>query len=479
MKWLILVSDAPFLTEFLGQLSLEITKQGDECLVVFNSKMAEYKKKKFFSKEAEFISRVDWCVKNYNPSQKEFNNLSWKELFPIYDRYKVLDFNYKNSFSMLSQTFQFFEFIFKTKSPDVVVSEPPADFFHLISRNFCKKNNIPYLGFGSSRFQNRIDVYDKESTYSEYEKIFKELNTGNLSAEEQGFAKEFIEKFISHKQLPSYMKFIKTDLSQIDIARHYAGKAKESYFLLRKYSKGRKVFKDFDYESETIFKNSFSSPFKMEKRKFNILSDRKFFENYKKSENFFLFPLHFQSEASTSVYATYYCDQLSAINNIAFSLPFPYKLYVKEHPAAVGTRQKDYYKKLKEIPNVVLISPYENVETIIKDSSGIITLTSTVGLESALAGKPTYVLGNVFYSYHPLCRTPKNFEELKTQLEKDIAQNQGIENLEEINSRFIISYFRNTIEGSIAASSFGQDTNDYNLIYQNIKNIFSGINQAQ
>ncbi len=213
----------------------------------------------------------------------------------------------------------------------------------------------------------------------------------------------------------------------------------------------------------------------MEKRKFKILSHRRFFEKYEKDEKFFLFPLHFQSEASTSVYATYYCDQINAINNIAFSLPFPYKLYVKEHPAAVGTRQKDYYKKLKEIPNVVLISPYENVENIIKDSFGVITLTSTVGLESALAGKPVYILGSVFYSYHPLCKTPKNFEELKAQLEKDVVEKSEAQNLEGINASFIISYFRNTIEGSIAVSSFGQDTNNYSSIYKEIKKIIHGI----
>ncbi|MBI2053759.1 MAG: hypothetical protein HYT36_00270 [Candidatus Staskawiczbacteria bacterium] len=471
MKWLILVSDAPFMAEFFGKLAKEIKNQGDECLVVLNSKIAEYKKRELFFEDTKFISKVDWCVENYDKNKKDFENLSWRELFPIFDRYKSLDFNYQNSFSMLSETFQFFDYIFQTENPDVVISEPPADFFHLIARNFCKKHKIPYVGSGSSRFQNRIDIYDEESTFSQYEKTFKELKDGDLSRKEKEFAKIFAENFISHKRLPSYMHFIKTDLSQADIVRHFARKPKESFALLWRYFKNRKRFKEFDYESEAIFKNSFLSPFLMEKRKLRTSLQKKFFENYKTDKNFFLFPLHFQSEASTSVYATYYNDQLNTINNTAFAIPFPYKLYVKEHPAAVGTRPASYYKKLKEIPNVVLLSPYENVENIVKDSAGVITLTSTVGLEAALAGKPVYVLGNVFYSYHPLCKTPKNFEELKTELENDTAQKQGVNDLEEINIRFITSYFRNTIEGSIAASSFGQDTNDYTRICQSLKNI--------
>jgi capsule polysaccharide modification protein KpsS len=160
---------------------------------------------------------------------------------------------------------------------------------------------------------------------------------------------------------------------------------------------------------------------------------------------------------------------LNTVKNIAFTLPFPYKLYVKEHPASVGLRPKSFYKKFKKLPNVVLISPEENIESIIKKSSGIITLTSTVGMEAALVGKPVYVLGNVSYSYHPLCRKPRNFEDLKNNIEKDLVDKINTDNLEDINCRFIISSFRNTIHGSIVSASREKDINDYKLIYEKIK----------
>ncbi|MFH1968263.1 MAG: hypothetical protein ABIJ84_02660 [bacterium] len=473
MKLLFLINNASFFPNFFGKLAYETVKRGDNCLVVFNSKIAEYNKKKFFPEEAKFISKVDWCIKNYNKDKKDFNDLSWKEFFPIFDRFQGIDFNYNNSFKIVSQTCQFFEFIFEKEKPDVVISEVPAGLFHNTAYHFCEKKNILYLDFTVSRISGMIEVLDKKFTFLKYEENFKKINSSDLSESNKHFAREIVDQFTSHKKVPTYMNLPKIYLSQIDIIRHFVKRIKEYGKLLLKYFKERKRFKDFDYESEAILNNAIKSPWKIERRKFKILFQRHIFDKFDKDKNedFFFYPLHFQPESSTSVYATYYSDQLNTIKNVAFSMPFPYKLYVKEHPVAVGTRPKSFYKKLKEIPNVVLIAPYENVENIVKNSLGVIILTSTIGLEAALAGKPVYVLGDVFYSYHPLCKSIKNFEELKEKIEKDLAKRPDTNDLENINSRFIISYFKNTIEGSILSASIGEDKNDYELIYKNIKKI--------
>ena len=179
--------------------------------------------------------------------------------------------------------------------------------------------------------------------------------------------------------------------------------------------------------------------------------------------------MHFQPETSTSVWATYFCDQLNTIKNIAFALPFPYKLYVKEHPAAVGLRSGSFYRKLQELPNVVLIHANENVEKLVAKSMGVVTLTSTIGMEAAFVGKPVYVLGNVFYSYHPMCRPVRGFGELKENIERDLANKPRINNLEDINCRFVISCFKNTIAGRVVSASQENDVNNYQSIYKDIK----------
>jgi hypothetical protein len=476
IKWVFLMNNAPFLMEFLGRFANEIINQGDECICVINSKLAEYDKKKFFPNKMKFISKIDWCIKNYRRDKKEFNDLSWRKVFFIFDRSKRLNFTYNNSLEMVSQLYQFFEFIFEKEKPDIILSEPVSGLFNGIAYHFSELKGLPYLGFLDSRFRDRIDIYDSEETYSEYAKTFIKLNNNNFSEREKVFAKNFVQEFVSHKKLPSYIGSAKIYFSHIGIIKHYIKRIKElgrsrfQYFLNRKY------FKEFDYESEDIFKNTFYMPFQTEKRKFRILFQKNIFnflDDFKNNQKFFLFPLHVQPESSTSVLATYLYDQLNTIKNIAFTLPFPYKLYVKEHPVAIGTRTRSFYKKLKKIPNLVLISPDENVENLIKKSSGIITLTSTIGLEAALVGKLVYILGDVFYTYHPACIKINSFKELEEKIKDDLVNRKNLVDLESINLRFIVSYLRNTIAGSIVKASSKNDINNYQMIYKKIKEIIT------
>ncbi|MBI1984975.1 MAG: hypothetical protein HYS60_02580 [Candidatus Wildermuthbacteria bacterium] len=186
--------------------------------------------------------------------------------------------------------------------------------------------------------------------------------------------------------------------------------------------------------------------------------------------------MHAQPEASTLVLARYYYHQLYTIHNIAFSLPFPCKLYVKEHPVIIKTKSVSFYRALKRIPNVVLISPQEDTQKLIQKAAGIITLTSTIGMEAVLAGKPTYVLGNVSYDFHPGCIKVKNFDELEEQIRLTMQEAhvgsrraKNSSELRSLNLRFITSYFRNTIPGNIVSASSKNDANDYKLICRHIK----------
>ncbi|MEK7540630.1 MAG: hypothetical protein AAB529_00090 [Patescibacteria group bacterium] len=472
MKWIFIVNNSSFFPEFFAKLAGQAIEQGDECLIAMNSKIVEFTKKKVFPDKAKIISRVDWCVENYKSDRKEFGDLSWKELFPTFDRYKPSGFfNYNNSFNIISQTHQFFEFLFQQEKPDAIIGEPPAGLFHEIAYSFCRKNNIPYFGLGSSRFEGRLDIYDLEFTFSKYEKTFKEIKDTDISEKEKKFVQNFIQKFISHENLPSYFKLgiAGSYLTQFNIFTYYIKRIiKEVPFLLSCFLK-IKNFKNFDYETEIALRYALVTPWRAERRKIRTLFQKNIFSKTSNSDIFFFYPLQGPPEASTSIWATYYSDQLSTIKNIAFALPFPYKLYIKEHPGCIGLRPGSFYKKLKELPNAVLISPHENVGQIVKKSSAVITLTGTIGMEAALAGKITYVLGNVSYFYHPLCQKIKNFEELKDKIKNDLINKPSVDNLEDINCRFIVSCFRNTIKGSIISVGQKEDINDYKLIYLSLK----------
>jgi len=115
-------------------------------------------------------------------------------------------------------------------------------------------------------------------------------------------------------------------------------------------------------------------------------------------ENFAFFPLHYEPEIATLLFAPFWSDQLNLVRQIAKSLPLSYKLYVKEHPAMIGYRTHAYYRELKNIPNVKLIAHNVNSFEIIKYAKLVAVISGTVGWEAAVMRKPVITFGDVFYN---------------------------------------------------------------------------------
>lgn len=471
MKWCFLVNVA-LTTDFLGRLSHQIVKEGDDCILLVNSKIAEYTKMQYFPKDVKVLSKVDWCIKNYKKNQKEFRSLSWEKLFPNFEKCSLFKFNYDNSLEIILQLYQFFDFVLRKERPNVVIFEMPGSIFAGIAFHLCRKYNIDYLGLLDSTLPGRTIVYDLERGCSKYEKTFKELNSDNISDSEKKFAREFIKNFLSHQQLPSYVDY-QIKYSKTGPIKNYIRREIKMIRPWLQYFLNRKYFRPFDYESEIQLKSWLLNPWRKSlMRRIRLFLQKNIYDSAVENDKFFFFPLQVEPELGTTFLATHFSDQLNTIKNIAFSLPLPYKLYVKEHPLFIGERTTGFYKTLKRIPNVILISPNENVEPLIKKSQGVITLSSTVGMEAALAGKPVYILGDAFYSYHPLCKKVDTFEELKQKIETDLNRKSVPIDLKDINHRFIISYFRNTISGDIATAISENDTNDYKATHEDIKRIF-------
>jgi hypothetical protein len=112
--------------------------------------------------------------------------------------------------------------------------------------------------------------------------------------------------------------------------------------------------------------------------------------------------------------AQFYSNQFTVISNIARSLPVGYKLFVKEHPGMkiVGWREKNYYKKIIELPNVILIHPSVSSEAIIKKCSLVITVGGTIGQEAPFYNKPAIIFTEQVYSILPSVYQLKSLEEL-------------------------------------------------------------------
>ncbi len=134
------------------------------------------------------------------------------------------------------------------------------------------------------------------------------------------------------------------------------------------------------------------------------------------------FPLQLEPEMGTSLFSRFYTDQLWLIKQTARSLPVGMYLFVKEHPAMYGYHTRAFYKKLKTIPNLKLLSPKVPGLKIVEGASLIVTLTGTSGWEGILLGKPIITFGDVFYNALPSVKKCENINDLPALICEQLAR---------------------------------------------------------
>ncbi|MDC3278810.1 hypothetical protein OAU68_00765, partial [Litorivicinus sp.] len=118
-------------------------------------------------------------------------------------------------------------------------------------------------------------------------------------------------------------------------------------------------------------------------------------------QGYVFYPLHSEPEIALSVNGVSYQNQIELIRRLAQSLPFGYKLVVKEHPKSLGWRTDNYYSKLLEIPNLYFADMDTRPYYWIKKSAMVATISGFVGFEAAILQVPVLVFGNVMFDMLP------------------------------------------------------------------------------
>ena len=86
-------------------------------------------------------------------------------------------------------------------------------------------------------------------------------------------------------------------------------------------------------------------------------------------------------------------------------LPDGFKFVIKEHPSS-DTRLDNYYNKNE----LIVFANSHNTQNLIENSKAVITLNSTVGIESLLLGKPVITLGDACYNVDGLVSHAENLD---------------------------------------------------------------------
>ncbi len=146
------------------------------------------------------------------------------------------------------------------------------------------------------------------------------------------------------------------------------------------------------------------------------------FRKYKKQEELkqfelIFYPMHFEPEATLRYMSEFYSNQVATIENISKCIKTNQILVVKEHPQQAGMFLTSKFRQLQRNYSNILFLPAEiPTSDLIRESTAIVTLTSTAGFEGLILGKPVFVLGKVFYNQCPGVHKIQSYEELRQKL---------------------------------------------------------------
>ncbi|MFH1325858.1 MAG: hypothetical protein ABIH48_00105 [Candidatus Falkowbacteria bacterium] len=333
---------------------------------------------------------------------------------------------------------------FEEEKPDAVVFSVIADISTLLLYNIAKKKNIKIFFIQGVRINTRYTITEQCSALTYVERTFAQIQTGEVVYPEyEQMAKKYLIDFLQ-KPVPYCHK-------DSPIARPITRRKQFNFLLPTKITNSLKwIIKTF---TNYIFNNHRNDHYVIKpwyhildrvKRKIRVLIGfNDLYDEVNLTEDFAFFPLQFEPEMSEMLFAPFYNDPLWLIKQTARSLPLHYKLYVKEHPSMFGYRPRRFYKTLKKIPNVKLISPSIESFGLTKNAKIIITTTGTVGWEGLMFKKPVITFGDASYNKLSMVKRCKAIENLP-YLIKEQLENFNYNGKELIN--FITAIYKESVD---------------------------------
>ncbi len=305
--------------------------------------------------------------------------------------------------------------------PDVILDTEDGELLRTILCEVAYKKKIPYITIDYPRFG-----LFKIPTYClgvKTEEFLKHKFNEFLRADERVMADEY-EYIVEMRRSSMIMskEFQGTNTSQyepdkiISVIKNTIGKI--FYFWNVYITKGNLRHIN---TSRIIYPNPFKYFLfyaKVDLKRQLLFRENKYFESPVANEAYVYMPLHLIPESTTFVKAPFFVDELNIIQQVSKSLPIAWKLYVKEHQSMVGERSLKFYKAIKKIPNVRLVSfnYYKDPKPWIENAKGVITITGTGAYEAALLGKKSIVFGDVPFNMISSISRIRSYEELPALL---------------------------------------------------------------
>ncbi len=451
MSVLILSNSAPNYHFFFNSLAKIFSGQGDTVVYAVDSRYSRLNNhvddfSDYIYVFTEFAS-VHETNESLLESYSDYNlNYALLSDFERAEAYKIWN---KNQFSndylrkLKSALLTFFEKIIDENQVEVILYENVSNTFAYFAYIVASRKGKKYVGFSTSRLPGRFEISKGPFDFEKIKDNFEKIKHGKLEVDDE--TKKSVKEYIKGIEAiePDYMSI--NNLSKIGIYDRYLNRDKALKLLkLLFYFSGRN---DWDFQVGSPLKTHVNLFFRNLFRRLKCSFISRHYDEYNVGSKFFLYPLHFHPESSTSVLSGNNLDEYEVIKSIAFNLPEGAMLFVKDHKSAWGFPSIKFYRDLKRLPNVKVLSPDEPTKQLIKKSVGVITLTSTVGYEALLLEKPVVLIGRVFYEFHKSVLKLRSREDIFSVLSSCLSR--SAEDINDYNQCFVQAYWMSTHKGSL------------------------------
>ncbi len=322
--------------------------------------------------------------------------------------------------------------------PTIVISITVDHYvLDLLSRS-CKEKGIKFIGVsncplsGYSLITERGELnLIRQPSQQEVTSVVKELQTPEYKP-----AYAALKKYTFHGHVSRVLKFNAKRI--VSWVKRYKDPMNFFYISLPYFTDRKNIFyyfsvKYFDYE----YKN------KLECTKLPVV----------------YIPLHYVPEATVD----YWTRRLESIKyerelfKLIETLGDKVLIVVKEHPASIGTRNSEFYKRLLKTTNLLLVSSNESSRGVLSCSDYVITWTGTVGLEASIMGKTVFLIGDPYYYEESSFIKVKDVGDfVNVRLEDDSSY---LRNSKERANKIIANLLPGTVRGTFGQNGYMNDEN--------------------
>ena len=323
--------------------------------------------------------------------------------YRFFDFYK---FSTEEMLSIVEQECKLFEKVVSEIKPDFLITKEASRHHHQLFCELCNSIGIKVIMMSQAKIGYKC-MLSEESHKFPFPESLNSLQSSNLSLKE---IQKYLKSFDVSKQLKSYLA------KEGGSSREFLKSVFE--YLISDNSHSQTQYYYYGRTKLSVIKNFIKSSMNRYLRKSFI--DHNLLKEVPKNSSYVYFPMAVDMERNLLITAPYYTNQIETIRHIVKSLPVNYQLYVKENPNAASRdwHSIDEYKEIMKIPNVKLIHPSTDVETIYQNSSLVIATAGSSPFEAAAYGKPSIIFSDQIYDILPSVFKVENIKDLPELIRK-------------------------------------------------------------